>query len=253
MLILNLIFNLIDSLSFFVWSELIAIFINFYAILLLCKKRVDERTFLYNTKYVLITIIASSILEDLAWLLNVLKLTVLTNLNLNLVFFIIRLAWLFSVIQYQAFSLFIERLIPNQSKFLLIINRFTSLICVIYSAFFIRLILFRANILEKQIIETYVIKNITNIYMPVMILICLFFTLINLRDHTIPNDLRNILYIFALGLIGPTILVDTTHIYQTPMLSNNYSLVAVFALFIALATLYCIKKILLQPSFHDEL
>jgi len=257
MLILNQILNLINGLSFFVWSELIAIFISFYTILLLCKKQPEERPFLYNTKYLLITIVAASILEDLAWLINILRLTILPELNPHIILLLIRIAWLLSIIQYQAFSLFIEYLIPNQSKFLLLINRLTSLICTIHSIFFIWLILFRTNILQRPFLELYAIENITNFYMPIMISICLFFTLLTFRDRTIPGDLRKILYAFALGLIGPTVLVDTIHIYQPSILNkyfiNSYSLIAFFALFIALATLYCIKQILQQPPFNDEL
>lgn len=254
--ILNQVFNLINSLSFFVWSELLAILVSFYTIVLLCKKRTEERPFLYTTKYLLITMILASILEDLAWLINILKITALPQLNLRIVLLIIRLAWIFSIVQYQTFNLFIEYLIPNQSKFLLIINRLTSLICTGYCAFFLWLILFNNNNLQRTALELCVIENITNIYMPALLLIALFFTLLTFWDRTIPNDLRKILYTFALGLIGPTMIVDAIHIYLPKTLNDfipNYTITAILALFIAIAAFFCIRQILKTPLANDEL
>lgn len=254
--ILNQVLNLISSLSFFIWSELIAIFISFYTISLLYKKGSEERNFLYNTKHLLVTIIAASILEDVSWLLNTLKLTILPQLNLSLILLIIRIAWIFAIIQYQSFNLFIEYLIPNQSKFLIIINRLTSFICTIYSILLTGLIIFKSDSLTRTTLEDYLIINITNIYMPVMTLICIVFTLITFKELTITQDLRKTLYSFALGFVWPTILADTMHIYRKNIehsIVHDYTLIAFSALFIAITAFFYTCLILKKPLTSDEL
>jgi hypothetical protein len=242
----------IDSLGFFIVAELAAIIITLYAIFLLCIKQVNTKAFLHHTKHILIIILLASITEDLSWLINVLKLTIWKELDNRLVVSLIRVAWILSIIQYQAFSLFIEYLIPSQSKFLLIINRLTWLICTLYCIIFTWLIIFKTIYLERPAIEVYIFDTITYIYMPILISICLFFTLIALSDRQIPSILRHIAYTFMLGLIGPSILVDLIHIYHPNLFTNcfahDYIIIALFALLIALSAHFCIRKLLYLDS-----
>lgn len=242
----------IDCLDFFIIAELAAIVITLYTICLLYIKQENTKAFLHHTKHILIIILLASITEDLSWLTNILKLTSWTWLDNRLVISLIRVAWVLSIIQYQAFSLFIEYLIPSQSKFLLVINRLTWLICTVYCIIFTWLIMFKTIYLERPAIEIYIFDTITYIYMPTLILICLFFALIALSDRQIPSILRHIAYTFMLGLIGPSILVDLIHIYQPNLFANyfahDYIIISLFALLIAISAHFCIRKLLYLDS-----
>jgi len=245
---LNPLLSLFDTLPFFILAQLIAIGVTIYTTILLVVRRPAEQFFLPQIKKTLLLILLASICEDLAWLVNILKLTCLPTIDLRLVILIIRIAWIFSIIQYQAFGFFIEALLPNQSKFLLLINRITLFISTVYCLKFSWLILFKTYNLERTEAELGLFEDISYTYMPILILIYLIFTLSALSDHKLPKTIRSLLYTFMLGLIGPTMLVDTIHIYQ-PTISfsyfkNNEPLVAMLALFIAISAYFCVKHIL---------
>lgn len=252
--LINHIISTIDTLTFFIFNEIVAIGTTLYVIALLSLKKAESQTFLSQIKWFLIVILFSSVAEDLSWLVNILKISLFPNIDLRLIVFLIRIAWILSVVQYQAFSLFIEHLIPSQSKFFLIINKLTLAICIAYCAVFTWLILFNTYSLGRPPIEIYIFKNISYVYMPIMILICLVFTLISLSDHKIPSVLRKLLYTFTLGLIGPTIAVDLIHICEpiiiTSYFKNSYTLIGILSLFIAAVSFLCIKHILYLDCYE---
>lgn len=233
----------VDILPVFIFSEFASICITLWTIILLCMKKPQEQTFLRQIKPLLIVILMSSVTEDFSWLASILKLSSLPSLDLRLIILLIRIAWMLSVIQYQSFSLFIERLIPNQSKFLLLLNRTSLFVCACYCAIFMWLILFKTYNLERPRVELCIFENIPLVYMPIMILICLIFTFLALSDRKIPCTLRKILYTFTLGLIGPTMLVDIIQICF-PTVLVKYITIAISSLFIALTSYFCIKHML---------
>lgn len=248
MCIIQHLITLIDSPSFLVLGEFIAILVNIAATLTLLYQNSQDLIFLSRTKPLLATILIASIAEDLAWMISVLEHTVPNLIDHRLVVLIIRLSWLLLVFQYQSFSMFIEQLTPNQSKLLLIINRIFLIISTIYTALFSYLILTQSLSTVRPSIELAIFNTISRVYIPAMVLTCLIYMLTMLSNRGLPPILRKIFYIFTSGLIGPTILIDAMHIYQPSQvmqwLGDCYAAIGLSSILMATIFYASIKQML---------
>lgn len=237
--------QVVNSLHFFISIELISILAKIFILTWLLFSNKIIKSSLNSIRIFLILILLGALLEDLAWIVNTLEASVLPNIDSRAAIFLLRVAWIFTIVQYQSFSLFIENLIPNQSKKLFIINRIFLIIGSIYSSILLWLTLFKPTDFNRFEIEYLAFEHISHIYIPTLTITCLIFTLIRLRDTNIPDALRQQLYTFTLGLIGPIIISDTIQIYQLEIIPNhiinNYAVIALSSLVITGITYLCIN------------
>ena len=64
--------------------------------------------------FFLVAILVGNMFSDLAWVLKLSQLLFLPQLGYQVVLFIIRIAWVFFIVQYQSMSLFIESLVTDK-------------------------------------------------------------------------------------------------------------------------------------------
>ena len=242
---MHILSQIINSLPFFISIETASILAKICILIWLLLSNKIIKSSLNSIRIFLVLILLGALLEDLAWVVNTLETSILPSIDSRAAILLLRVAWIFTIVQYQSFSLFIENLIPNQSKNLFIINRIFLVISSIYSSILLWLILFKTMSFNRFTIEYIAFEHISLIYTPTLTLICLIFTLIRLRDTNIPDSLRQQLYTFTLGLIGPIIISDTIQIYQLKIIPNhiinNYAVIALSSLIITGITYLCIN------------
>jgi len=64
--------------------------------------------------FFLFAILVGNMFSDLAWILKLSQLLFLPEISYQIVLFIIRVAWIFLLVQFQSISLFIESLVTDQ-------------------------------------------------------------------------------------------------------------------------------------------
>src|SRR5438132_795063 len=80
--------------------------------------------------YFLLATLIGNMFSDFAWIIKLIKTLFVPQLSYYAVLFFIRIAWVFSIIQYQSLALFIESLVtqhyslPKRQKFFLGISLF---------------------------------------------------------------------------------------------------------------------------------
>ncbi len=232
---------------FLLATETLSLLIKIYIIVKLFVHRTENRNQFKRAWFLLILILWGSTLEDIAWIIKLLQLSVFPNLDYRLVIFMVRLAWLFAVIQCQALVLLIQSLIPTPNRQLSSINYIFLLISSIYCGIFLWLIFFKTIYLERPPLEFITLTQVA-IYIPILTLINLIIGLVRLRQNKVPKILKKQLNIFILGLIGPRIISDTIQNYpfniMPDSITNNYSVIALYSLLLAYTAYFCINSMM---------
>ena len=95
----------------------IAILISFVlktCILIILIKRGFHNTYAKYPWLFLLGVLTSAIVGDFAWLLKLLQILFFPQMDYRIILFSIRIAWGFTVMQYNALSLFIESLVDQK-------------------------------------------------------------------------------------------------------------------------------------------
>jgi len=239
-------FSLIDSPSFLVCAELIAIVINCISIIKLVHQKMQDSIYLSGTRPSLIVILVAIITEDLAWLVS----SIVQIIDRSLIILLIRASWAMLMWRYLCFNLFIENLVPNQSKLLFILNRFFLMIVLLYNGVFGWL----ALNMKRYSLEFMLIASISQIYIPFLVVVTLVNILNILTDFKLPFLVRKLIYVFTSGILGPIILVDLIHIYQPSQLAGwfgkGYFGIGLSAILAASSAYFSIKQILTLDHNH---
>lgn len=240
-------FAILSCTPFLISVETLSLLIKSYIIVKLLLNRTEKNTQFQRAWFLLILILVGSIIEDTTWLIKLLQLSIFPNLDYRIILFTIRIAWMFTIIQYQSLALLVESLIPTKTKRLSFVNKLFMFFSVTYCLIFIWLLVFKTINLERPIIEFKILNQIA-IYVPIITFVNLIFAFIRLRKTKIPKILRKQLNIFMLGLIGPKVLSDSIQIYPFDLIPNyitsNYAVITLSSLLIAYTAYFCINRMM---------
>lgn len=243
----QVIISILSNNYFLLATEILSLLIKSYIVVKLLVHRTEKRNQFKRAWFFLNLILLGSILEDITWIIKLLQLSIIPSLDYRIVLFMIRLAWLFAIIQYQALALLIENLIPNKTKRLSPINYIFLAIGSIYCAILLWLILFKTINIGRPPIEFETLIHVS-IFIPTITLVNLILAVIKLRQNKIPKILKKQLNIFVLGLIGPRILSDTIQIYPFNIIPNyitsNYAVITLSSLLLAYTAYFCINSMM---------
>lgn len=233
-----------------IFIDLIAILINLYTLTTIGQRLKYNLVPSKQARWLLLGIASSFLLENLAWLCQTIKiyLALLSLHHWNIL--IIRLAWIALVLRYLAFGWFIESL-SVQVKLLKIFNRSSLCIGGMITAAFLAIILLTKSGIRPEV-EKWLFDHVTQLYLPTMTFCCLLFAILILINRQVPNKLRRIVYLFTVGLIGPTILIDMIQTYQPfwlmAWMQGEAVTASVWAALSALALQLSVKQILIKPK-----
>lgn len=247
MYVLETIIKLLSSIPFLFFAETISLLLKSYIIVKLFLHRAEKNTPFQQAWFLLVLILTGSILEDLAWIIRLLQLSFIPNLDYRIIIFFVRLAWAFTIVQYQSLMLLLECLIPTKTRKLSIINRICLIISALYCAIFGWLILFKTFHLERPAIEFVALEHVA-MYTQIVGALNLIFAFIRLGQIKIPKILKKQLNIFMLGLIGPKLLSDAIQIYPFNVIPNyitsNYAVIGLSSLLITYTAYFCINRMM---------
>src|SRR3989338_722742 len=130
--LLRHILDLFSTTPFLLLVETIALLIKSFIIAKLFLHRTEKHTPFQRAWLLLILILIGSILEDLTWVVKLLQMSNLLNIDYRFFVFMIRLAWIFDIIQYQSLALLIENLVPAHNKKLSLANQLFMTVSAIY-------------------------------------------------------------------------------------------------------------------------
>ncbi len=207
---------------------------------------------IYSTKtpyqiYLLMLILFSSLICDIAWLLT----PFINYLDFRIYNTLLRLAWIFTIILFQALALFIEHLTSKQYIFIFRQKIFCFISSFLVSTYLtITVIDFHcANFNEKHWIEIK-LSSVVIIYQLFLLLLpSIFKTIQKLQMNNIPRLLTKQVKLLIVGIIIPFWLSE--FLQAAPLLfspqywiNTSYAIANINNILITYAIFYSIRKII---------
>ena len=113
MVFLEYIESILGSFYFILPATFLSFLLKLGILIALIRKTVGMNT-IARPLFFLVAILIGNMFSDIAWVLKSCRELVLFQLSYQNSLFIIRIAWIFFIVQYQSMSLFIESLVTNQ-------------------------------------------------------------------------------------------------------------------------------------------
>lgn len=230
------------SLSFFLKTCFLFAFV---------KRLITHSNDIKRILLLLILLILGSAIPDAAWMVKLFRDLFFPMFDYRIVLFVIRIAWIFFIIQYHALSLFLENL-AHQQYILPMRQKICIMISALFCMFFVVVTIVDFNCTnESQIMSLHVfLQNLSTFY-------CLFFLFLpslfiivqKIRSNQLPAILQAQLKIFLQWLIIPHYLTDCIQmfpfkIYSLDWIAHSYATVGFSTLFLAVALYFCARRIL---------
>ncbi len=245
--------SILGSFPFLLFVQSIAFTLKLIFFIFLFRHRPSANTARKST-YFLLAVLLGGIFEDFAWIAKLIHNLFFYDLSYKYILFITRIAWAFTIIQYQSLSLFIEHLIQKPFQFSLRHKIFFT-ISAAFSLFFLCIAIFQFNTFapnQRSPIE-FAILRICALYvlLPLM-LSCIFHIARKLKKQKIPRLLRRQLNIFLRAVITPYLISDfiqtcpsnSSSSWITHWVPNSYAIISVSSLLLTYAIFYCARKLM---------
>lgn len=244
-------FESILSSFYFIWGATLVSFCLKLGILgALIKKTVDVAR-IEQPLFFLVLILISNMFSDLAWIVKLSQLLFFSQVSYKIVLFIIRIAWVFFIVQYQSISLFIESLVtqnyivPFRQKVLFCVSTLLGLFFAVVAVVDFDCI---APADRKFTIEP-TIQNLVTFYaLFIVIMPSLLLAVQKIRLSLLPHLLKKQLKVLIQGLILPVVMADFIQlfpfkIYAITWIAHSYAGVGFSTILTTLAIYFCVRKI----------
>ncbi|MCL4361035.1 sigma 54-interacting transcriptional regulator [Candidatus Dependentiae bacterium] len=260
--IINFINYTLGNPKFLLFAETSSFCIKAYLFgaLLFYNFKVANRTRLIR---LLLLILAGAIFTNIAWIVQLLRSMFFPQIEFKVFLFLLRIAWIFSIVQYQSLSLFVENLTEKDLKIkginliTLIIN--TSLIIYLFGT---SIIFFDINSnAERSPLEMSVIQGI-HLYLIFILSLAVYKSFRKIRSDSFPTILKHQLKVFLYFLLMPYIIMDLLQYFPSHHFSltsvyipiSNYAAVSISTILLTLGIYFCTKKIigLRFLNLHDH-
>jgi hypothetical protein len=191
-----------------------------------------------------------SMLSDFAWIIKLVQVLFLPQLDYKIILFIVRLAWIFFIIQYQALALFIESLVVQKYRFSLrqaLFLLISSCFCMIF--LFITIFDFDCIDRSKRFALEPFFQDLSVFYVLFpLILPSVYLVLRKVKYGILPLILKKQVSILITGLIIPILVADFIQVCPFKIraleaLAHNYAAVSFTTILLTLAIYFCARKI----------
>jgi hypothetical protein len=201
--------------------------------------------------FFLVAILIGNMFSDLAWVVKLSQLLFLPQLGYQVVLFIIRIAWVFFIVQYQSMALFIESLVTDQynisfrQKAIFVINS-------LFSLFFAVAAIVDFNCIDpsrRKFTFEPTIQNIVTFYALFLVMLpSLYIAIKKIRSSALPYLLKKQLTVLMQGLIAPIFLADLIQlfpfkVYAITWIAHSYAGVGFSTMLTTIAIYFCARKI----------
>jgi len=213
-----------------------------------------------HIRFFLLAILVANIFSDISWIQHLLQnMSILVIDNTHIFKFIGRIAFGLVGMQYQCLALFLEKLITHKCQL-----NIRQKICCTITALFMFFPISAAFIYfnnPEPLSFLFIINRIALIYYILFLLpLSLFIVLRKLRSKSLPGILTKQLYIILYSLIIFHLVSDAIQVFpfRFNLITNNYPITGLSALFLTIGLLYCSRKIMglrflnLRPQVHAQ-
>ena len=241
--------SIIGSYPFLLVATSIAFCIKMIILISLASRGIKSQK-IQKSWILLILVLIGSMVSDSAWILKLSQMLFFPKIDPRLTLFWIRIAWGFSILQYQSLAMFIESLSDNKNtghlhqKIFLIISS-------ILITFFTILAFYKFNFVlpsNRPVLE-FKIQTFSSLYMlfPLM-LTSIFFTIRKIRTKNVPRIVDRQIKTLLKFLIFPLLISDCIQVYPfkfgTQFIAQTYTVVGLSTLIITYAIFHCARKIM---------
>lgn len=250
MFFLEFIESILSSFYFILCSTSVSFLLKLGILVALIRKTVNMNT-VVRPLFFLVAILVGNMFSDLAWVLKLSQELFLPQISYQIVLFIIRIAWVFFLVQYQSMSLFIESLVTTHYVFS-IRQKILCFISSLFGLFFTITAIVDFDCIDrvhrKFVIEP-TIQNLATFYaLFVVMLPSLYIAIKKIRSSELPHLLKKQLALFIQGLIAPVLLADLIQlfpfkVYAITWIAHSYAGVGFSTILTTIAIYFCARKI----------
>ncbi|MGB8467613.1 MAG: sigma 54-interacting transcriptional regulator [Candidatus Babeliales bacterium] len=196
--------------------------------------------------FFLLLVLLGAMMSDAGWIASLTH-KIFIGVDYKPVLLVLRLAWAWCVIEYQALSLFIESLIEKKHtvrwyQYIFII------ISVGLSLFHIYAAIFHYNDINPRPSIEYLVLKISVMYGFLPVLISLAMGLRAVRNTQLPKIIRKQFTVLIKWLIAPHLLSEFIQNYPfnifPSFIASNYAVVSISTILLTLAFYFCAKRMI---------
>jgi len=242
--------SILSSFYFILLATSLSFFLKLVILVILIRKTMKMDA-IARPLFFLFAILVGNMFSDLAWVLKLSQLLFLPQISYQIVLFIIRIAWVFFLVQYQSISLFIESLVtdnyvlPLRQKLLFVVSSLLGLFFAV-----VAIIDFDCmDRVQRRFLLEPTIQNLATFYALFLVIApSLFIAVKKIRNSTLPHLLKKQLKLLIQGLILPVVMADFIQlfpfkVYAITWIAHSYAGVGFSTMFTTLAIYFCAKKI----------
>lgn len=242
--------SILSSFSFILLATSLSFLLKLGILAALISKTLKMDT-LARPLFFLVAILVGNMFSDLAWVLKLSQLLFFPQISYQIVIFIIRIAWVFFVVQYQSMSLFVESLVIDNYTF----SFKQKVLCGISSLFglfftVIAVVDFDcADASHRKFSFEPNIQNLATFYaLFIVTLPSLYIAINKIRSAALPRLLKKQLALLLQGLIAPVFMADFIQlfpfkVYAITWIAHSYAGVGFSTILTTLAIYFCARKI----------
>ncbi len=202
--------------------------------------------------FLLSTILFANMVADAAWIVKLSTLLFIPAMDYRIMLAIVRIAWTFAIIQYQALALFLAALVSKQYKF----DPYQKIYCAITTLwifFQLGLVVVYFNNSSPAMRPAIELISQQGIiwYQFLLIFPSLFLALQKLRKKNLPQILKMQLQVLIKALMIPYLAIEfiqvnpfKMQIFSFDFLAHNLSVVSISTILLSIMLLYCTRKIM---------
>lgn len=242
--------SILSSFHFILLATSLSFLLKLSFLIALIRKMMKMDTVVRPLSF-LFAIIVGNMFSDLAWVVKLSQSLFLPQLSYNIVLFIIRVAWVFVIVQYQSMSLFIESLV-NDTYIIPLRQKVLFAISCLFGLFFaaIAIIDFDCTMLaHRKFSFEPIVQNLATFYALFLVIApSIFIAVQKMRRSALPHLLKKQLKVLIQGLILPVVMADFIQlfpfkVYAITWIAHSYAGVGFSTMLTTLAIYFCARKI----------
>lgn len=197
--------------------------------------------------FFLLLVLIGNMFSDAAWVISLARTLFFPFLDQRITFFVIRIAWAWHIIQYQALDLFLQSLI-NKSYSISLRKKFLILTSSTFCLFFIYLAFFKFQSINPRPSFEFELLRITEMYVFLIMIPGLYTAFRAIRKRLLPKILRQQLKILIQAFIAPSLLFDFFQFYPFAFvpgfIASNYAVVSISTILLTFAFYFAARKMI---------
>lgn len=250
MFFLEIFESILSSFYFILFATSLSFLLKLSFFVALIKK-IIRMDVIVRPLYFLLAILVSNMFSDLAWITKLSQLLFFPQLSYKIVLFIIRIAWVFVLMQYQSMSFFVENIV-NQNYIVVLRQKILFFISSMFGLMFAIIAIMDFNcekLSERRFLFEPTIQNLATFYaLFVVVAPSLLMAVQRIRNSELPHLLKKQLKILIQGLILPVFMADFIQlfpfkIYGVTWIAHSYAGVGFSTILTTIAIYFCARKI----------